>query len=85
LIELPQLTVHRCQNIQVIGRGRSDELGRATFKAAHASKSPADKDAPRYGASIVAFVGELEPTGVPQHVGMNEKAEFRDAALATIR
>jgi hypothetical protein len=29
---------------------------------------------------IVAFVGELEPTGVPQHVGMDKKAEFRGHA-----
>ena len=29
------------------------------------------------GASVVAVVGELEPAGVPQHVGMNEKGEFR--------
>ena len=29
------------------------------------------------GASIVAVVGELEPAGVPQHVGMNEEGELR--------
>jgi hypothetical protein len=29
------------------------------------------------GASVVAVVGELEPAGVPQHVGMNGKGEFR--------
>ena len=29
------------------------------------------------GASVVTVVGELEPAGVPQHVGMNEKGEFR--------
>ena len=29
------------------------------------------------GASVVAVVGELEPAGVPQHVGMNEEFEFR--------
>ena len=29
------------------------------------------------GASVVAVVGELEPAGVPQHVGMNEKGELR--------
>jgi hypothetical protein len=32
------------------------------------------------GASVVAVVGELEPAGVPQHVGMNEKGEFRSHA-----
>jgi hypothetical protein len=26
---------------------------------------------------IERWPGELEPTGVPQHVGMNEKGEFR--------
>src|SRR5215468_6037987 len=29
------------------------------------------------GASVVAVVGELEPTGMPQHVGMHEEREFR--------
>ena len=38
------------------------------------------------GASVMAVVGELEPAGVPQHVGVDEKAEFRsDPALATMR
>ena len=32
------------------------------------------------GASVVAIVGELEPAGVPQHVGMNGKGEFRGDA-----
>ena len=32
------------------------------------------------GASVVAVVGELEPAGVPQHVGMNEKGELRGHA-----
>ena len=32
------------------------------------------------GAGVVAVVGELEPAGVPQHVGMNEKGEFRSHA-----
>ena len=27
-----------------------------------------------------SHVGELEPAGVPQHVGMNEKGEFRGHA-----
>ena len=35
------------------------------------------------GASVVAVVGELEPAGVPQHVGMNEKGAT--PALATMR
>jgi hypothetical protein len=29
------------------------------------------------GASVMAVVGELEPTGMPQHVGVDKKAEFR--------
>jgi hypothetical protein len=29
------------------------------------------------GASVVAVVGELEPAGMPQHVGMHEEREFR--------
>ena len=29
------------------------------------------------GARVVAVVGELEPAGVPQHVGMNEEGELR--------
>ena len=29
------------------------------------------------GASVVAVVGELEPSGMPQHVGMHEEREFR--------
>ena len=28
-------------------------------------------------ASVVAVVGELEPAGMPQHVGMHEEHEFR--------
>ena len=32
------------------------------------------------GASVVAVVGELEPAGVPQHVGMHEEREFRSHA-----
>jgi hypothetical protein len=33
------------------------------------------------GASVVAVVGELEPAGMPQHVGMHEEREFRRAAF----
>src|SRR5262249_51155971 len=29
------------------------------------------------GASVVAVVGELEPAGMPQHVGMHEESKFR--------
>jgi hypothetical protein len=29
------------------------------------------------GARVVAVVGELEPAGMPQHVGMHEEGEFR--------
>ena len=29
------------------------------------------------GARVVAVVGELEPAGMPQHVGMHEEREFR--------
>ena len=29
------------------------------------------------GARVVAIVGELEPAGMPQHVGMHEEREFR--------
>jgi len=32
------------------------------------------------GASVVAVVGQLEPAGMPQHVGMNAKGEFRSYA-----
>jgi hypothetical protein len=32
------------------------------------------------GARVVAVIGELEPTGMPQHVGMNEEGEFRSYA-----
>ena len=32
------------------------------------------------GASVVAVVGELEPAGMPQHVGMHEESEFRGYA-----
>src|SRR6516165_4226518 len=32
------------------------------------------------GARVVAVVGELEPAGVPQHVGMHEEREFRSHA-----
>jgi hypothetical protein len=32
------------------------------------------------GASVVAVIGELEPAGVPQHVGMHEEREFRSHA-----
>ena len=32
------------------------------------------------GTSVVAVVGELEPAGMPQHVGMHEKREFRSHA-----
>ena len=32
------------------------------------------------GASVMAVVGELEPTGMPQHVGVDKKAEFRSHA-----
>ena len=32
------------------------------------------------GASIMAVVGELEPAGVPQHVGVKGKCEFRGHA-----
>src|SRR5215472_1589756 len=32
------------------------------------------------GASVVAVVGELEPAGMPQHVGMHEEGEFRSHA-----
>jgi len=31
-------------------------------------------------ASVVAVVGELEPAGMPQHVGMHEEREFRSHA-----
>ena len=31
-------------------------------------------------SSVMAVVGELEPAGVPQHVGVNEKGEFRGHA-----
>ena len=38
------------------------------------------------GASVVAVVGELEPAGMPQHVGMHEEREFAATpALATMR
>src|SRR5499427_5379766 len=32
------------------------------------------------GARVVAIVGELEPAGMPQHVGMHEEREFRSHA-----
>src|SRR6516165_2765558 len=32
------------------------------------------------GARVVAVIGELEPAGVPQHVGMHEEREFRSHA-----
>src|SRR6516164_6784822 len=32
------------------------------------------------GARVVAVVGELEPAGMPQHVGMHEEGEFRSHA-----
>src|SRR6516162_7022614 len=32
------------------------------------------------GASVVAVVGELEPAGMPQHVGMHEERKFRSHA-----
>jgi hypothetical protein len=32
------------------------------------------------GARVAAVVGELEPTSMAQHVGMNEKGEFRSQA-----
>src|SRR5499427_9135983 len=32
------------------------------------------------GASVAAIVGELEPAGMPQHVGMHEEGEFRSHA-----
>ena len=32
------------------------------------------------GASVVAVVGEFEPAGMPQHVGMHEESEFRSHA-----
>jgi hypothetical protein len=32
------------------------------------------------GASVVTVVGELEPAGMPQHVGMHEQREFRSHA-----
>jgi len=32
------------------------------------------------GARVAAVLGELEPAGVPQHVGMNEEGEFRGHA-----
>ena len=32
------------------------------------------------GASVVAVVGELEPAGMPQHVGMHEERELRSHA-----
>src|SRR5215472_2757513 len=32
------------------------------------------------GASVVAVVGELEPAGMPQHVGMHEESKFRSHA-----
>src|SRR5262249_4732837 len=32
------------------------------------------------GASVVAVVGELEPAGMPQHVGMHREREFRSHA-----
>src|SRR5262249_31123090 len=32
------------------------------------------------GASVVAVVGELEPAGMPQHVGMHKECEFRNHA-----
>jgi len=32
------------------------------------------------GASAMAVVGELEPAGMPQHVGMHEEGEFRSHA-----
>ena len=38
------------------------------------------------GASVVTVVGELEPAGMPQHVGMHEEGEFRNhAGLARAR
>jgi hypothetical protein len=37
------------------------------------------------GASVVTVVGELEPAGVPQHVGMNGKGEFRSHARDAVR
>src|SRR5215472_5452029 len=32
------------------------------------------------GARVVAVVGELEPAGMPQHVGMHQEREFRSHA-----
>jgi hypothetical protein len=32
------------------------------------------------GASVVAVIGELEPAGMSQHVGMHEEREFRSHA-----
>ena len=32
------------------------------------------------GARVAAVLGELEPAGVPQHVGVDKKAEFRSDA-----
>src|SRR5689334_24385967 len=32
------------------------------------------------GARVVTVVGELEPAGMPQHVGMYEEREFRSHA-----
>jgi hypothetical protein len=38
------------------------------------------------GASVVTVVGELEPAGVPQHVGITGKVNFAATpALATMR
>jgi hypothetical protein len=33
----------------------------------------------------VAVVGELEPAGVPQHVGMNDEAKFRRRTFAALQ
>jgi hypothetical protein len=46
--------------------------------SAHRSAKTARSSAERPPAVVV--VGELEPAGVPQHVGMNGKCEFRSHA-----
>ena len=56
-----------------------EPIGRQS-RIAHGGHDRAVAEVGLDGASVTAVVGELEPTGVPQHVGVDKKAEFRSDA-----
>jgi hypothetical protein len=61
--------------LEAIGRQR---------RIAHGGHDRAVAEISLDGARVMAVVRELEPTGMPQHVRMNEEGEFRNHAHAEV-